>query len=274
MTTTIDTTRYARIAVERGIDRYPDGLLYRIPIALDGVKGIGGVALGDHVTVPLGRGNSRVNGVVVGIGGDELLDKKFAVDRVKSILEIDRTSDPMPSVVVRLAQWIASYYCAPIGVTIAGITPSAVRKGVGRIQKIAVDIATPPESATTKVGRLHPKRQAVLDAVARLPQSQRPVDIDELRAACSLGTRAPILALIKSGHLQVTHRTSVQAKWRASTIEEARAPEPTSDQSKVIESVGKALNQGFSQHLLFGVTGSGKTEVYLRLAARVLAAGR
>ena len=143
MTTTIDTTRYARIAVDRGIDRYPDGLLYRIPMALDGVKGIGGVTLGDHVTVPLGRGDSRVHGVVVGIGGDELLDKKIAVDRVKSILEIDRTSDPMPSVVVRLAQWIASYYCAPIGVTIAGITPSAVRKGVGRVKKIAVDIALP-----------------------------------------------------------------------------------------------------------------------------------
>ena len=145
MTTTTDTARYARIAVERGIDRYPDGLLYRIPIALDGVNGIGGVTLGDHVTVPLGRGDSRVHGVVVGIGGDELLDKRIAADRVKAILEIDRTSDPMPSVVVRLAQWIASYYCAPIGVTIAGITPSAVRKGVGRIQKIAVDIATPPD---------------------------------------------------------------------------------------------------------------------------------
>ncbi len=278
MTTTTDTARYARIAVERGIDRYPDGLLYRIPIALDGVNGIGGVTLGDHVTVPLGRGDSRVHGVVVGIGGDELLDKKITADRVKTILEIDRTSDPMPGIVVRLAQWIASYYCAPIGVTIAGITPSAVRKGVGRVKKIAVDIATPLASPLVspkgKVARLHPKRQAVIDAIARRPQSQRPVDIDELRAECSLGTRAPILALIKSGHLQVTHRTSVQAKWRASTIDEARAPEPTADQHKVIESVGEALNQGFSQHLLFGVTGSGKTEVYLRLAARVLATGR
>ncbi len=267
MTTSPDTARYARIAVERGIDRYPEGLLYRIPASLDGVDT---VKLGDYVTVPLGRGDSPVQGVVVSIGAEELLDKRIDPSRVKSILEIDRTNDPMPSVVVRLAQWIASYYCAPIGVTIAGITPSAVRKGVGRVQKIAVDLATPPAEA----GRLHPKRQAVLDALARRPQAERPVDIDELREECSLGTRAPILALIKSGHLKITQRTSVQAKWRASVVAEARAPEPTADQHKVIESVGEALNKGFSQHLLFGVTGSGKTEVYLRLAARVLAAGQ
>lgn len=282
MTTTSDTTRYARIAVERGIDRYPDGLLYRIPNALDGVNGIGGVTLGDHVTVPLGRGDSRVHGVVVGIGGDELLDKRIATDRVKSIIEIDHTSDAMPRVVVRLAQWISSYYCAPIGVTIAGITPRAVRKGVGRVKKIAVDIAeisassstTTAMTASTKSAKLHPKRQAVLDAVSRRPQSQRPVDIDELRAECLLGTRAPILALIKSGHLQVTHRTSVQAKWRASTIDETQAHEPTADQREVIESIGATLKQGFSQHLLFGVTGSGKTEVYLQLAACVIASGQ
>jgi len=46
MTSTATTMRYARIAVERGIDRYPDGLLYGVPAALCTVK------LGDYVTVP------------------------------------------------------------------------------------------------------------------------------------------------------------------------------------------------------------------------------
>ena len=83
MTTSPDTARYARIAVERGIDRYPEGLLYRIPASLDGVDT---VKLGDYVTVPLGRGDSPVQGVVVSIGAEELLDKRIDPSRVKSIL--------------------------------------------------------------------------------------------------------------------------------------------------------------------------------------------
>jgi len=264
MTSTATTMRYARIAVERGIDRYPDGLLYGVPAAHCTVK------LGDFVTVPLGRGDARVQGVVVAIGGDELLDKRVAPERIKSILDVDHTSDALPGIVIRLAQWIASYYCAPIGVTIAGITPRAVRKGVGRVKKIAVDLAeNPPKSA-----RLHPKRQTVLDVLASKPQADRPIDVEQLQTECALATRAPILALIKSGHLLVTHRTSVQAKWRALTTDATSVPTPTAEQSVAIAAIEKTLNQGFSQHVLFGVTGSGKTEVYLRLAAQVLAAGR
>ncbi|MSR45209.1 MAG: primosomal protein N' [Phycisphaerales bacterium] len=264
MTASTDTTRYARIAVQRGFDRHPEGLVYSIPASLHSV------GLGDHVTVPLGRGNASVDGVVVGFGGSELLGARLTASRIKPIACVDSTIDPIPAIVIRLAQWISSYYCAPIGVTMAGITPSAVRKGIGRKSHIAVDLAQAPPTTT----RIHPKRQAVIDALAHRDPSTRPVDIDVLRAECDLATHAPILALIKSGHLEATHRSSVQARWRESIVEDARAWTPTIEQQSVIESVSGALREGFSQHLLFGVTGSGKTEVYLRLAEQVLMMGK
>ncbi len=265
MTAAAASTQYARVAVDRGLDRYPDGLTYKITSEQLAVRP------GHRVTVPLGRSNAQTSGIVVAVGGEELLDKGMAPDRVKAILQVHQEIDPLPESVLRLAHWISSYYCAPIGVTIAGVTPSAVRKGIGRTTRLAVDLA---QTMPGDPEKLHTKRRAVLAVVSRLPVEQRPVDIDALRAACGIATRAPILALIKSGHLQVTHRTTVQAKWRSPTLEDARIPEPTADQRRVIESVSSILEKGFSQQLLHGVTGSGKTEVYLRLAARVLDAGK
>ena len=255
---------YARVAVARGIDHAPDGLTYRVPDGLDPVT------LGDCVTVPLGRGNSPVGGVIVALGGSELLDGKVRATSIKALMSVDRTTAPMPGIVVRLAQWISSYYCAPIGVTIASMTPTAVRKGIGRVHSQAVDLA-PVQPAVKK---LHPNRQAILERIAQWPAAERPVDVDALRDACTLATRAPILALVKSGHLTVVARSSVQAKWRATVLTAGSAPVLTPQQRAVVDSIDASRNSGFSQHLVHGVTGAGKTEVYLNLARNVLESGR
>ncbi len=257
------TARFVRVAVERGMDRYPEGLTYKLDEA------IGEVALGSHVHVPLGRGNSSTGGIVVACGGEELLDRGLDVAKVKSVLRADRERPALPSTVVRLAQWISSYYCAPIGVVLEGITPAAVRREVGRAKELFVNLAGQPP-----LGKLHPKRQKILDAVAALDVSQRPVSSESLQESCGLSTRAPIKALLSSGHLVATHRSVVRAKWLAQAIPEGAAPTPTSEQAAAIARVLARLDEGFTRHLLFGVTGAGKTEVYLRLAEAVLARGK
>ena len=84
-------TRFARVAVERSVDRYPSGLLYAAPEDL-------ALAPGHRVLVPLGRGDSTVPGTIV-----DTLDRQAAAaegvpfDRVKPILS--RTDDlpPLPT---------------------------------------------------------------------------------------------------------------------------------------------------------------------------------
>ena len=75
--------RYARVALERGLDK-PDGLTYRIPSELDDL------AVGDRVLVPLGSADRSVGGIVLAIEDQTSLDPL----RLKAILSRDRAAAP------------------------------------------------------------------------------------------------------------------------------------------------------------------------------------
>jgi len=102
----------------------------------------------------------------------------------------------------------------------------------------------------------------------------RPASYGELRQLCDV-SRADIRALETRGLVE-THEQRV---WRTPlgrlTAQEGSRPELTPAQSAAWGAVRKGIDsRGFSSHLLFGVTGSGKTELYLRAAERVVEQGR
>lgn len=98
---------WAMVAVERGVDRFPEGLTYSIPPEL------AHVAEGHRVSVPLGKGDRPTRGTVVA----RLTQPPPGIDptRTKSILEIADGRPPLPSELLELARWISRYYCCPIG---------------------------------------------------------------------------------------------------------------------------------------------------------------
>ena len=104
--------KHILVAVERGVDRYPDGLTYGVPQSLLRV----GVA--HRVKVPLGLGDSSTFGWVVKEIPPEQA-ASIAPERMKSILSIEDT-DPLPAQIVELARWMSVYYCCPLGVALAG----------------------------------------------------------------------------------------------------------------------------------------------------------
>ncbi len=112
---------YAQVALEQGIDAAPEGLTYGVPVDL------AGLAVGERVLVPLGRGNKLTAGYVVG------LSERTSVERVKPIRARDAHAVSLTEDLIELARWMAAYYCSPLGMVFSAMLPAAVKRGTGRV---------------------------------------------------------------------------------------------------------------------------------------------
>jgi len=223
------------------------------------------VEAGRRVRVPLGRANRLVTGYCVGVatrptGSRPLKPLKGVVDR-RSLL---------PGSMLRLTEWIAEHYLCDWGQVLEAVVPAGVRAEAGTRMTTVLSIA--PE-ATGRLDELGlPKKQAVVMRV--LAEAKEPLTPSELARAAKC-TRSPIAALRRRGLLV----------GRSERIHERRPADPTvdpqahlvlnRDQQTALGAIVDAFHSRRHQTILIhGVTGSGKTEVYIQAIREVAAFGR
>ncbi|MFO0832861.1 MAG: primosomal protein N' [Phycisphaerales bacterium] len=257
--------RYALVAVERSIEQvslaHDDGLTYGVPEGLV-------LEPGQRVLVPLGRGThaKNVGGYVVAVGGPELLGA-LAATRVKGVAKAERAVLPPP--LLALAQWISGYYVTPLGMVLSSMVPAAVKHSTGT-RRTALVRPTPGFDGSA----LPARRRTLYDRVRALPASKFPLPLPELAALVALKTSGPIQRLIEAGALEAETREFVHSGVLAGAAPASTETPPTltPEQARTEASIAGTLGR-FAAHVIQGVTGSGKTEVYLRLIQRVLDAG-
>jgi primosomal protein N' (replication factor Y) len=259
-------TRFVRVVVERGIEQPlvldEEGLTYAVPE--------GEVATGQRVRVPLSKSGKLAAGYVVRSGGRELL-AGLSEDRVKAIAGVDHIG--LSSEILDVARWMAQYYVCPLGMVLGTLTPGAVKAGTGRSKAEFVRVAAGPLDKQT--ASLSKKSRGLFDAIAARAHPEA-IELKQLAAALSLSSVAPLRRLIKAGVLEVETRDQVRAATLAGLDDEhdtprelVHGPTPTHEQANCIQAITTTLNS-FRVHLLRGVTGSGKTEVYLRCIRAML----
>ena len=260
-----EPAHYVRVAVERRVelrDPFEDGLTYSSGEYL---------SVGTLVEVPLGRGNTPAEGIVVDSGGRELLEG-FDPKKVKPILKAH--SRVLTEDLVSLGRWIARYYIAPLGMTLANMVPSAVKADTGRKHEERLEPVSDLDADLPEGVKLAPSAKSALALLRERKDIAWPASARTLADLIESRTVAPINRLVKAGLLRPVTHTSVRSrKLDADSIFDARSHfEPTAAQRTAIEGVAESMGE-FSTHLLHGITGSGKTEVYLQLIERVLERG-
>ncbi len=208
-----------------------------------------GVGVGSVLVVPFGHRD--VVGVVVGLADEsELPDDRLAAPR--RVLDHD-----LPPELVDLARWMAVEYCSTLARALTLVSP--LPGGRAKLAWWATATGEPP------AGRpLSERQQALLDALAA--SGPRPAAGD-LAALRRLEARGLVALDRRAVRRHVLHH-AVGAR-------RADAPALTGDQQRVIDDVTEQLGAADPVALLLhGVTGSGKTEIYLRAAAIALERGR
>ncbi|MDP7005477.1 MAG: primosomal protein N' [Phycisphaerales bacterium] len=252
---------FAQVAVERAVDIFPEGLTYGIP------KRLFPISFGQLVTVPLGKGNTPTKAWVLEINDTSPVLPKG--QEAKQIIDKDRDTIALPEELVNLAKWMSDYYFTPIGPTLATMLPGPVRHGTGLVTRQLVDISDSPPTDV----HITNKQQSVLDCISSIPQNERPIEPRKLMKLAGLGSKGPIDRLVKHGKLTCHHVTRVEATWFKQSLDTSTPANLTQEQHKIIESIGSEIQNGYSSHLLFGVTGSGKTEIYIRIIEQAIENG-
>jgi primosomal protein N' (replication factor Y) len=220
---------------------------------------------GRRVRVPLGRSNRNLVGYCVAVES-----KAVGSRRLKSVAAVvDRQPILSPSM-LRLTRWMAEYYLCPWAQVLEAVVPAGVRYEAGTRDVRLLHVA--PETAR-RIGDLKlPSKQA--EVLKTLAASPRPLSLKELavRAGCTV---APINQLRKKGLITETVERLSTERDGLTTLERQPAHELNSDQAQALEAIRDALHAATHRTILIhGVTGSGKTEVYIQAIQEVVRFGR
>jgi primosomal protein N' (replication factor Y) len=224
--------------------------------------------VGTQVVVPFGA--RMVTGFVVG-------HCDAAPGPVKDIEEVVGEGPVVDEEILELCRWVASYYLAPLGEVLRGALPQGERAEAARKVRL------------TDAGKALLKKEAAggygfgslaLDdhdrALLRRLQKARSLGLRLLtRAAPEMAVRLERLveaALVEIGD-EVRGQRGVRKRAAEAATASATPPELNEHQAQALAALTGALG-GYATFVLQGITGSGKTEVYLRLIAEARRAGK
>jgi primosomal protein N' (replication factor Y) len=223
-----------------------------------------------RVEVPFGRGNKAKDGFCVGLD----VERPAGV-KLKAVRRVIDEAPLLDEGLFALAEWVSGYYVCPLGQVLAAMLPAAVKNGTGPAVRRFLYLLEGYDDAKLSSGQQ--RRIVEFLRVRGADREERAVEKSE--AIAEAGTTAgPVKTLVKKGVVR-SFEKEVEVEIggggvRGATVFDNDDIELNAGQMRALEAVKCKLDEGgFGVSLLQGVTGSGKTEVYLRAIADVLERG-
>lgn len=248
---------FAQVILDRSTGKTLD---YEIPAGWEGR-----VAAGSRVRVPLR--NRQVIGTVVAV------TETTSAKGVRPLAAVMDERPQMTPVLMKLAKWMAEYYGCDEQDALRCVLPRAVREtGHAPLKRKFASLAKTVGAEEMAALRTKAPRQA---AVLEHLQANGPVAVARLTAETG-ASDAVVKTLARRGLVQVTAEEVRRAPLGSEEFVASKPPVLSAEQEHALEGIRPALRDPAAHKpiVLKGITGSGKTEVYLRAIDEVLRAGK
>lgn len=243
---------YAQVIVDLSAEAVDRQFTYAVPQDMD-------VRPGQLVAVPFGP--RTLEGFVI-----SLSDRcDLPAEKVKPVLRVVREEPVVLADLLELAEWMHVRYLCNLVDALRLMLPAEMRGGRVRervARRARLTLAGEALDAFVDANRRAPKQLEILRALRAGDADTADLDPAALRA------------LVKKGAVEIYRRENRRTPMALSGDARTADPEPTEEQRRAVMRLTEALEGGGGRFLLHGVTGSGKTEVYIRLIRRALQLGR
>ena len=251
---------YVRVVPENSRDRAYD---YAVPEGLRGKVGVG-----MRVRMPLRQ--AETSGIVI----ETLTRTDYA--KIRAITGLVGETPVVPPSLFGLARWMAEYYCAPLPLALRCILPEPVRSEVGALVRLWVEARADVDDATVAAA-LGAKAKKQAEAWRHLREKGGGW-LGDLCNETGIG-RAVWQGLRDRGFASIENAEKDRDPFLRLPDPVGAEHEPNAEQAAALDAIAEegakaAAKEKSRPILLHGVTGSGKTEVYLRAIAAVLDAGK
>lgn len=194
--------------------------------------------------------------------------------RVHPILRLLSEDELISEDLFELALWMAKYYCATLRDVLQMILPAIVRKDTKHKQQLYVMRAKTREQLKEQCEKIRNKNSAQADVLDAMLQVKKGILLSEL-LEITQGSRSPVDTLAKQGFLAIDVVRVDRSPLLNEEYFQTKPKTLNSEQAAALKNICATLDEArFETHLLYGVTGSGKTEVYLQSIEKALQQGK
>ena len=254
---------YADIIVDISHEKLDRSFQYKVPKELEEEIQVGMV-----VTIPFGNGNHERKGYVIGLSDKPVFD----IARMKELRGICSSEETTEERLIALAAWMKNRYGSTMVQALKTVFP--VREKVKAKEKRYVVLNIEEEAADKLASELERGRCKARARVLRALLTEK--KLDYTRASKEIGMTASVLRpLIDQGVVQVTQDEVYRMAVDGDTIPREKLSVLTEAQEEALKQIQEEWSREIPRPVLIhGVTGSGKTQIYMQLIQQVIDEGK